>query len=487
MWRQKKSVLSGLGLIVVFGFLYGCTKTAEQNTDVAALYNKQCAVCHGQEGKGDGKAAYLLLPRPRDFTSGKFRLTTTDNGVPSDRDLFDAITRGMPGSAMPSWSHLPEKDRWDLVRYIRELAHRGAEETTNLIPGKTRELPPFLSASDAEELLRKEKLTAEILYRESCATCHGEKGKGDGTADMKDESGFRLPPRDFTRGILKGNADTQSLAHRLYGMPGSAMPDSGFSNEEGKYLWALVHYIRGMMPDNTGIQEQVHYKRTILARRAREIPADLPDSAWNAVQPIFIPLMQLWQGKEFIQGVSVRAMHDGTRVAFQITWPDSSKNDTQSGVASFGDAVALQFSKSSDLSFFAMGDFENPVAIWMWKAVKQNAEQIAPSASRHSAARDAGNIVSGSPSADSAENLKARGFGTLETQGNEKQTVRGKAVYQNGAWHIVLHRACAGSDENDITFKPGETVRIGFAVWDGAQNDRDGQKSVTVWHDLVLE
>lgn len=486
MYHRTYAVIAGI-LSVLMLHRYAQSAETSSITPTATLYNKQCAVCHGNEGKGDGEAAYLLMPRPRDFTSGRFRLATTENGVPSDKDLFDAITRGMPGSAMPAWKHLPEKDRWNLARYVRELARKGAPEYVNLKPGKPRKLPPFLSAAQAEELLKKDNLTLADLYKESCASCHGKTGKGDGTADMKDELGYRLPPRDFTKGILKGKGDMASLAHRLYGMPGSAMPDAGFE-QDAHYIWGIIHYIRGMMPNDNAIQKQVHYKRTIRAGISRALPTDPSDPAWKTAAPTYIPLMQLWQqNAAMIPGVYVRALRDKTRIAFHISWPDASKNDASSGVQSFGDAAAVQFSKSRDVPFFAMGDSEHPVTIWMWKAQKQNAREITLLSSQHLAATDAGNIVSSASPANSTEHLNAEGFGTLEARETNAQTVQGKGTYKNKTWSVVLYRPLAGTDKNDIAFKANETIRIGFAVWDGKQNDRNGKKSVTVWHDLVLQ
>ena len=87
-----------------------------------ALYQKQCSVCHGLEGRGDGKASYLLYPKPRDFVGDKFRLISTTNQQATDDDLFEVITRGMAGSSMPPWEHLSEKDRWALVYYVRYLS-----------------------------------------------------------------------------------------------------------------------------------------------------------------------------------------------------------------------------------------------------------------------------------------------------------------------------------------------------------------------------
>ena len=66
------------------------------------VYSQQCIACHGVGGRGDGEAAYLLYPKPRDFVAAKYRLVSTWERVPTDQNLFDTITRGMPGSAMPS-------------------------------------------------------------------------------------------------------------------------------------------------------------------------------------------------------------------------------------------------------------------------------------------------------------------------------------------------------------------------------------------------
>jgi hypothetical protein len=38
-----------------------------------------------------------------------------------------------------------------------------------------------------------------------------------------------------------------------------------------------------------------------------------------------------------------------------------------------------------------------------------------------------------------------------------------------------------------VTLRPGTTVAVSFAVWDGSAGDRDGKKSVTIWQNLQLE
>ena len=77
------------------------------------LADTNCVTCHGPSGKGDGPAAAALPPpKPADWTSAKIASET-------DGEIFWKITNGR--GAMPPWKHLPEKDRWELVNYIRSL------------------------------------------------------------------------------------------------------------------------------------------------------------------------------------------------------------------------------------------------------------------------------------------------------------------------------------------------------------------------------
>jgi mono/diheme cytochrome c family protein len=85
-------------------------KTVAQGQKVAQV---NCVSCHGAKGKGDGAAAAALNPKPADWTSKKVQ-------EESDGEIFWKISTGR--GAMPSWKHLPENDRWAVIRYIRSLA-----------------------------------------------------------------------------------------------------------------------------------------------------------------------------------------------------------------------------------------------------------------------------------------------------------------------------------------------------------------------------
>jgi copper transport protein len=83
----------------------------------AELYQEHCANCHGINGRGDGPLALTLNPHPADLAQH------TVPGVHSDGQLYDWITNGFPGSAMPAFKAvLSDDERWHLVNFIRTLA-----------------------------------------------------------------------------------------------------------------------------------------------------------------------------------------------------------------------------------------------------------------------------------------------------------------------------------------------------------------------------
>ena len=52
---------------------------------------------------------------------GKYKLTTTENRVPSDEDMARVIARGMPGTAMPAWGKMREEELRPLVYFLRNF------------------------------------------------------------------------------------------------------------------------------------------------------------------------------------------------------------------------------------------------------------------------------------------------------------------------------------------------------------------------------
>jgi len=79
----------------------------------AGLYARNCAMCHGASGAGDGPAARAMSPPPPDLRAHHATLHTAG-------DLYWWITHGR--RAMPAFGHLEPDQRWSLVNYLRALA-----------------------------------------------------------------------------------------------------------------------------------------------------------------------------------------------------------------------------------------------------------------------------------------------------------------------------------------------------------------------------
>jgi cytochrome c oxidase cbb3-type subunit 2 len=213
-----------------------------------ALYQKYCSICHGSEGKGDGHAAFFMAPKPRDFSSGLFKLRSTLPGEPpSENDLLATVTKGMHGSLMPSFEPLSDRERKELVAYIKTLAVSGPAGKNIFV---AREKPKAIGIPPEPRITKASINRGRELYKDlGCGTCHGDKGKGDGPSanDLKDQWGYDIKPTDFTRGVFKGGAEPRELYKRIaIGMDGTPMPAYGDDLITGKDRWALVHYIRSL-------------------------------------------------------------------------------------------------------------------------------------------------------------------------------------------------------------------------------------------------
>ncbi|MGA7731144.1 MAG: cbb3-type cytochrome c oxidase subunit II, partial [Chloroflexia bacterium] len=81
------------------------------------VFTTNCIGCHGLTGDGKGPATYFINnPAPRNFTDASVQLFF------SDGELYDAILRGVDGTAMPAWGDmLTVNDIWDVTNFIRTI------------------------------------------------------------------------------------------------------------------------------------------------------------------------------------------------------------------------------------------------------------------------------------------------------------------------------------------------------------------------------
>jgi mono/diheme cytochrome c family protein len=80
-----------------------------------AIYERHCADCHGPEGRGDGRLAISLSPRPGNLVSAQ-------TSAKSDQELLKIIAKGRPRTAMGGWDdRLSQEDQVAVLAYIRSM------------------------------------------------------------------------------------------------------------------------------------------------------------------------------------------------------------------------------------------------------------------------------------------------------------------------------------------------------------------------------
>jgi high-affinity iron transporter len=80
------------------------------------LFTTNCVSCHGETGKGDGKAAATLNPKPPDLTD-----TAWKHG-PSDGEMFTLIRDGAKQTSMRGYAgKMTSQELWSVVNYVRSL------------------------------------------------------------------------------------------------------------------------------------------------------------------------------------------------------------------------------------------------------------------------------------------------------------------------------------------------------------------------------
>jgi DMSO reductase family type II enzyme heme b subunit len=236
--------------------------------------------------------------------------------------------------------------------------------------------------------------------------------------------------------------------------------------------------------------------------------------------------------------ISVKAVNNGKEIAIRVEWVDPTRNDIMVQSQQYKDQVAVMFpvNPSGPVPPFTMGGEGERVNIWQWKAtwnkegagtagneMMQDLEDqysymamgsgsyyiyepdgklvLAPKQSpkvseRHTyidpgmgknegvfnPGRATGNILSDNTLRRSPiEDLNAEGFSTLTTQSH--QDVDGSGNWSNNRWMVVFKRSLKTEDPNDTQFT-GKETSIAFAVWNGNNKERNGQKALTIFHIL---
>lgn len=251
----------------------------------------------------------------------------------------------------------------------------------------------------------------------------------------------------------------------------------------------------------------------VIATSATRLPADPNDATWNNTtehaakllpQDLVEPRLMTPSTAE----VKVRALADGSRIAFRLEWDDAT-NSNAPGPSKMVDACAIQIPEKieKDLPEPQMGQDGKRVFVTYWrsdwqatvdgrgdsirdlypnatvdhypfesKALDPGSDAQRQMALRYAPARALGNLRSG-PRTTPVEDLTASGPGTLSP--GPSQAAQGKGSHLKTKWSVVISRRLP---EGLVL---NQRTHIAFAIWQGSQQESGARKMRTGWIPLV--
>ena len=483
------------------------------------LYDVNCSQCHGDKGDGQGIAYPFLLPKPRDFTAGKFKIRTTPSGsLPTTQDLKNIIRKGMPYTAMPAWPQFNDQQVAELVYYVKSFNADFAKAERQVDPIK---IPSAPSASK-DSIEKGQKLYADL----GCARCHGELGRTDGISapTLKDDWGHPIRPADLTRRWTFRGGPARDDIFRAFstGLNGTPMPSfvDALSDEQ---RWDLANFVYSLSPSDSPNYSTVLAAKKIQKELDLNEGSKLFEDAEVALFPLIGQIMQ--KVREFhppSTGVFVRAVYNESDIAFEVRWDDMHAD----GGKNAPDLPVPPEEDEGDKAApapAAGGGGENP-----WG----EEEQAAPAAKPAAKKADAGDVWGeeeaggGGPAAAASEfsdavaiqfpveipttirkpyflfgdkgnpvdiwfadlaKKEARLYLGHGSDGLELQGARDVALsshYDKGEWTVIFKRRLRSQGE--ITFEEGAFIPIAFSVWDGGSRERGNKRALTNWWTVYL-
>lgn len=492
------------------------------------VYFTKCVWCHGVDGAGDGPAADRLWPRPRNFNQGTFKIRHTASGelplfdyrkpVKGQNDLFETVTHGLTGSAMPPWEGiLTEEQRLQVLSFVttqlvkdRRFTDKETETVTVLQLDSIKPVPP------SKESIEK---GAQLVVDKKCIECHGVEGRGDGNAfNLKDDWGFPIQPADWHkcwnfRGSRQDPYNVKNIFRTFStGVNGTPMP-SFADNTTIEERWHIANFVNSLCErDQDGnplpidpLTDKPKINFVIPSGPVEGEISDDPESEmWKKQVRRYVALggQITHKPRNFvtrIDDVWVKSLYNDKEIVFLFQWDDRSKSvaaepppwqPTEVNVEQYGvmeqppktgeagsiaaiqnkytvynDALAFQFPiKWQEIPppfkpRYLWGDQKFPVDIIKWEAD------------------------------GSLRAFKGSGWDQdFEEREDFQEKIKVlKAEWKNGQWTLMVSRPLKADYEEDTQFDVGKYIPTVFFVWDGHNGDAGRKMSVSAFYYTFLE
>jgi mono/diheme cytochrome c family protein len=491
------------------------------------VYFTKCVWCHGVDGAGDGPAADRLWPRPRNFNQGTFKIRHTASGelplfdyrkpTPGQNDLFETVTHGLPGSAMPSWEGiLTHEQRLQVLSFVttqlikdRKFDDKETETQTVL------QLDSIKPIAASKESIEK---GAQLVVDKKCVECHGANGRGDGNAfNLKDDWGFAIQPANWHkcwnfRGSRQDPYNVKNIFRTFStGVNGTPMP-SFADNTTVEERWHIANFVQSLCERNPDgdpldIDPLTDKPKVNFVIRSGPIEGEISDDPEN----------EMWQKRERrivlfggqithkprnfvnrIDDVWIKSIYNDKEIVFLFQWDDRTESKAsklpfqptevnldaygikeqppktgepdsiaanQNKYTVYNDAFAVQFPvKWQELPppekpRYLWGDQKYPVDIVKWEADGSLRAFTGTGWDQDFEDRD-----------DYNDKIKVM-----------------KAEWKDGRWTLMIRRPLKNDYDEDTYFESGKYIPSVFFAWDGHNGDVGRKMAVSAFYYTILE
>jgi mono/diheme cytochrome c family protein len=207
------------------------------------VYERNCIVCHGQRGDGNGEMSPTLKPKPRSFREGMFKFRTTPLGaLPTDDDLRRTIRGGLSGTAMGMFSHLSDEEIDAVITYVKSFSRRWRKPENHAQPVNLSPPPNWLKEPAQ---VKTHAQSGQKLFTTHCVACHGEKadGKGPAAIALKDIWVIPAAPSDLRQQHLRcGGSPADIFRVLATGLNGTPMVSFDKTLTEAQ-RWDIIAFL----------------------------------------------------------------------------------------------------------------------------------------------------------------------------------------------------------------------------------------------------